>query len=191
MEARNLKRRRIDLTTIAYIVDYIDEFSALCSTDFDYTIATIQTSRKMTKAELNMVSKIRRRIKNRESARVSRQGKRDGVDELESKVQQHQRKNNELQISLAETQAINASLKNELGFMTKTIMSNPHLYKLYTKVSESNKIINIRETQEIPKDDVFIKEEQGGEIVEGEVVEEKERYPPAIHNVIDIDSILL
>src|SRR6267378_4217017 len=111
MAARSLKRKReeIDLTTVP----------------------NIQASREMTSAELNIFPKIRRRIKNRESARASRQSKRDGVEDSEKKIQDIAKENADLMSDIAHLRTMNLLLIKENVFMKQMIVSNPYLCRLF------------------------------------------------------------
>lgn len=105
METRKRKRQReviesIDPSEIADITDYEDELTTKTAEEFDYIIETIKDTRGMNYDELELVNKIRKKIKHRDDSRMRRKYKKEYVDGLKERVKELEEENKELREQL-------------------------------------------------------------------------------------------
>jgi hypothetical protein len=135
---RAKKRPRIDMednmpdpSSIKNLKTIAEKLAALDSDSFQEYVDRLESVRKLTSAELNEVKKIRRRIHNRESARKSRQEKREWTDDLDEKIKALTDQLHQTKLEVASLAAENQSLRNEIAFSYHLIANNPVLSQLY------------------------------------------------------------
>jgi len=107
------------------IVDSVD------STAFESFVTELKNFRQLTGAEEAMVKRVTKKIKNRESARKSRQAKKDHNADLESKVNDLSDQNQDLKLQMAALESENRTIRNEITFAETLITQHPFLSKLY------------------------------------------------------------
>lgn len=98
-----------------------DQLLVMSSDEFEHIVDQIVAHRPLTVEEKNLVKRQRRLIKNRESAQASRQRKKDYVGDLESKVESLVVGNARLKEDYASLLTENASLKNEVEFLSQLV----------------------------------------------------------------------
>lgn len=140
---RARKRPRIELETpdprlITNVKHHVDELTALDSEHFDEFVSRLEASRKVSAAEHSELKKMKRRIHNRESARRSRQDKRDHAGHLEEQVRHLADQLAEMRLEVATLQAANSQLKNEIEFSSQLIRSSPVLSQLFADLREKH-----------------------------------------------------
>jgi len=140
---RGKKRPRIEIdapdpATVKNIKTIADKLTALDSETFQEYISRLESLRKLTSAEQNEIKKMKRRINNRESARKSRQEKRDFTDHLDEKIRLLTDQLHQTKLEMASLAAENMSLKNEIAFSYNLIAANPVLRQLYADLKEKH-----------------------------------------------------
>jgi len=133
---RARKRPRLEMAMpdprrVMNVKAHVDELTALDSDTFDQFVAALEQVRKLSSAELSELKKMKRRIHNRESARRSRQDKRDHTGLLEDQVRQLADQLNEMRLEVASLHAANSQLQSEIAFSTQLIRSSPVLSQLF------------------------------------------------------------
>jgi len=135
---RAKKRPRIDMeddmpepSSVKNLKTITEKLAALDSDAFQEYVDRLESLRKLTSAELNEIKKIRRRIHNRESARKSRQEKREWTDDLDEKIKALTDQLHQTKLEVASLAAENQSLRNEIAFSYHLIANNPVLSQLY------------------------------------------------------------
>jgi len=78
---------------------------------------TIRTDLPLTKSEEKVLKRVRRKIRNKRSAKVSRQKKKSYIEGLESQVSESNGMNQELSHRITELEQQNASLKSQLSHL--------------------------------------------------------------------------
>jgi len=109
---------------------YEDALLSLDSISFDEYIEKSMISRKFSNQEQEIVKDIKRRIKNRESARKSRKIKRNKLDVLEGKVKDLKEENNNLKMEVSHLRIENNQLRNEV------VRLNSPSYSYYSNIKE-------------------------------------------------------
>eukprot|EP01122_Echinamoeba_exundans_P010040 TRINITY_DN3651_c0_g2_i1.p1 TRINITY_DN3651_c0_g2~~TRINITY_DN3651_c0_g2_i1.p1 ORF type:complete len:296 (-),score=72.65 TRINITY_DN3651_c0_g2_i1:43-930(-) len=99
--------------------------------DFDLYMAHLKTSREVTPEENAELKTIRRRIRNRESARESRSNKKEYVDRLQTRVETLKTHNKQLSLQIYGMQSENQSLKEEVIYLQDMIKKTPALENLF------------------------------------------------------------
>jgi len=130
-----------DPRLIKNVKQHVDEITALDSEHFDEFVRRLEQTRKLPASELNELKKMKRRIHNRESARRSRQDKRDTSSHLEEQVRNLTAQLNEMRLEVATLQANNSQLQNEIEFSSQLIRSSPVLSKLFAEVREKHEAL--------------------------------------------------
>jgi len=112
------------------------------STTFEAFINEIRNFRSLTTAEEALVKKLGKKIKNRESARKSRQAKKDHDAGLESLVLDLEETTQALKIQAATLESENRQIRGEITFTENLISSHPVLSKLYFGTLQNGKAFN-------------------------------------------------
>jgi hypothetical protein len=99
--------------------------------DFDLYIAHLKASRDITPEENTDLKTVRRRIRNRESARESRSNKKEYVDRLQTRVETLKTHNKQLSLQIYGMQSENQSLKEEVIYLQDMIKKTPALENLF------------------------------------------------------------
>jgi len=137
LSSRARKRPRLDdgdvpdPSTVKNVKTIAEQLTALDSDSFDDYIRCIESLRKLTSAEVAEVKKMKRRIANRESARKSRQEKREHTDLLDQQIRQLTDELHATKLEVASLTAQNLSLRSEITFSYHLIAANPVLAQLY------------------------------------------------------------
>jgi len=129
-----VKEEVIDWSIITNICHYQEELTLMNSEEFVCTIIKIERIRRLTKKESNVVKTIRRRINNRESARSSRDIKRNYQYELNDKVNALTEQVHLVKEQLCSYRATNEALKNEILYLEQLCKGDE------TDISMSNDI---------------------------------------------------
>jgi len=142
-EPRSRKRPRIEVdapepSSVKNIKSIADKLTALDSDTFEDYVNRLESLRKLSSAEQNEVKKMRRRIHNRESARKSRQDKRDHTDLLDIRIRQLTDQLHETKLEVASLASENQLLRNEIAFSYHLITNNPILSQLYADLKEKH-----------------------------------------------------
>jgi len=98
---------------------------------FESFVSELKNFRALTGAEEAMIKRVTKKIKNRESARKSRQAKKDHNADLETQVSDLDDQNNELKQTMSALESENRAIRNEITFTENLITQNPLLSKLY------------------------------------------------------------
>jgi len=116
-KGRGKKRQRCDpneSTDISAVSLTREQILSFSSEDLENYVGEITKSRPLTFAEEKELKRLRRLIKNRESAQASRQRKKCYIDELEAEVSKLKQENNILTSQVNNLYTENRSLKEEL-----------------------------------------------------------------------------
>eukprot|EP01130_Rhizamoeba_saxonica_P001883 TRINITY_DN11707_c0_g1_i1.p1 TRINITY_DN11707_c0_g1~~TRINITY_DN11707_c0_g1_i1.p1 ORF type:complete len:358 (-),score=91.25 TRINITY_DN11707_c0_g1_i1:65-1138(-) len=119
------------------VVKFEDPLSVLNSEDFDNYIVRLESVRLLNDSEKEIVKNVRRRIKNRESARKSRRNKRNKLDDLETKVDGLRKKNIDMKEEISKLKNENMQLKNEVNYLQRLVTSNPMFSNIYKQVQST------------------------------------------------------
>lgn len=127
-----------NLVKLEGVVDAVD------SNTFESFLAGLRNFRSLSSSEELFVKKVTKKIKNRESARKSRQAKKDHNADLETRVSDLVDLTQELKIvrlvslhlvhpsqQVATLESENRQIRNEISFTENLIISHPLLSKLY------------------------------------------------------------
>jgi len=141
--SRARKRPRIEMdvpepASVKNIKTISERLTALDSDTFDDFIARIEAVRKLSSAEVMEVKKMKRRIANRESARKSRQEKREHTDLLDQQIRQLTDELHATKLEVASLAAQNVSLRSEIAFSYHLIAANPVLAQLYADLKHKH-----------------------------------------------------
>jgi len=123
-----------DPRQVKHVKVHVDELTALDSETFDEFVAALEEYRKLPAGEVAELKKMKRRIHNRESARRSRQDKRDHTGQLADQVQALTDQLNEMRLEVASLEAANRELQSEIAFSSQLIRSSPVLAQLFAEV---------------------------------------------------------
>jgi len=96
------------------VKSFEDALLSLDSISFDEYIKKTMNSRSLPEEEIELVKDIKRRIKNRESARKSRNIKRSKLDNLEGKVKELKEENTSLKNEVSYLRQYNSQLQMEV-----------------------------------------------------------------------------
>lgn len=108
-----------------------EQLLVLSTEDFDSYVLHVQASRDLTNEEKSEMKTIRRRIRNRESARESRSNKKDYVERLQSRVDTLKTHNKQLSLQIHGMQSENQALKDEVVYLQDMIKRTPALENLF------------------------------------------------------------
>jgi len=126
----------------------IDEYQnilvSLDSDVFDDFVAQVTKNREqgLSNEETTVIKDIRRRIKNRESARKCRQNRKNKMGTLEEKIKYLTEDTNELQTDIAAYKRENKCLTDEVQFLQNIINSNPifsTIFQEYTNAPQEKR----------------------------------------------------
>jgi len=137
---RPKKRKRkssVDLPSPEKLLNvklYEDSLLALDSQSFDEYVEGAYLKKKFSEEEKDYFRDIRRRIKNRESARKSRKNKRTKLDTLSSQVQELTDETNNLRLDNNNLRQENFQLKNEVVYLQSVISNYNNSYESKTSV---------------------------------------------------------
>jgi len=104
---------------------------SLNSIDFEAYMLKLNKIKIYTNEEKEVIKDIRRKIKNRESARKSRLNKKNKVDDLEVKIKKLAQVTFKMKEAVSILKKENNQIKNEINFLVGMINSNPILSKIY------------------------------------------------------------
>lgn len=108
-----------------------EQLLVMCTSDFDVYMKHVTAHNDISPEELQDLKNIRRRIRNRESARESRSNKKDYVDKLQNRVETLKNHNKSLSLQIHGMQSENQSLKDEVVFLQDMIKKTPALENLF------------------------------------------------------------
>lgn len=108
-----------------------EQLLVMCTSDFDIYMKHVTAHNDISAEELQDLKNIRRRIRNRESARESRSNKKDYVDKLQNRVETLKNHNKSLSLQIHGMQSENQSLKDEVVFLQDMIKKTPALENLF------------------------------------------------------------
>jgi len=108
---------------------------ALDSISFEEYISVVEKRKtEFTPKEAAQLKDIRRKIRNRESARNSRQKKKDKLEGLQSQVNELRDHNAALREEISSLDAQKQALHNELAHIHKVISQNPQIRQLFNGI---------------------------------------------------------
>lgn len=108
-----------------------EQLLVMSTEDFDSYVQHLKNSRGLAEDEKGDFRTIRRRIRNRESARESRSNKKDYVDRLQTRVDTLKTHNKQLSIQIHGMQTENQALKEEVVYLQDMIKRTPALENLF------------------------------------------------------------
>ncbi len=108
-----------------------EQLLSFSTEDFDSYMAHLKGSRDISPEELSELKTVRRRIRNRESARESRSNKKEYVERLQSRVETLKTHNKQLSLQIYGMQSENQSLKEEVIYLQDMIKKTPALENLF------------------------------------------------------------
>jgi len=108
-----------------------DSLIFMDSISFDKFIQKLSKKKSFTSEEKELVKDLRRKIKNRESARKSRMNKKSKVEDLEKKVKKLHDSTTYLSEYVAVLKNENKQLKEEIVYLMNLIQKNPIFSKLF------------------------------------------------------------
>eukprot|EP01129_Flabellula_baltica_P008408 TRINITY_DN3336_c0_g1_i2.p1 TRINITY_DN3336_c0_g1~~TRINITY_DN3336_c0_g1_i2.p1 ORF type:complete len:211 (+),score=59.23 TRINITY_DN3336_c0_g1_i2:86-634(+) len=101
--------------------DYKDALVSLDSTEFDKYVQQLGKLNKINSDDHNILKDMRRRIKNRESARKSRESRRNKMDSLEDKVKELTNETNGLEREVACLEKEKELMLSEKSYLPKPL----------------------------------------------------------------------
>jgi len=139
--AKNLKRKRdsmtdsteIDLVTVTNIMGYREELCAKNLLQFESIVQQRQANKKLSKVEAEFFKRIRRKISNRESARISRTNKRNQIDQIEETILMMQHENAKIFDECIALKTQNICIKSDIEFMMELINGNESLRAVFAE----------------------------------------------------------
>jgi len=114
-------------------MDYKDSLVFLDSISFDKFIQKLTKKKNFSSEEKELVKDLRRKIKNRESARKSRMNKKSKVEDLEKKVKKLTDSTYNLREYIAVLKNENSKLKEEIVYLMNLIQKNPIFSNLFNE----------------------------------------------------------
>jgi hypothetical protein len=128
-------RKAVDLMLLQ------DQLVNLDSDQFHEYVSEVERGRPLSRAEQQLSRTLKRRILNRESARRSRQERKDQVGIMEERIDALARELQETKLEAAQLTATNAAMRDEIAFSRRLIRSNPVLAQLYDEVRARHEAI--------------------------------------------------
>eukprot|EP01132_Coremiostelium_polycephalum_P005275 gene5275-6568_t len=114
-----------------------DELGSMSTTEMNEYIKTASGIKELTPVEKKELKRQKRLIKNRESAHLSRQRKRERLTDLEHRVEELSTASTTLTKTLTSLENENLVLKAEVKQLVEVIQDSPVLAALFCKVSDS------------------------------------------------------
>jgi len=105
-----------------------DVLLTLSTADFDVWFNRLNHLRDLTSEEESTIRLVRRRIRNRESARDSRSNKKNYLQSLQSQVDELKNNNHDLSLQMSSLKSENAALKEEANYLQDMIKTTPGMY---------------------------------------------------------------
>jgi len=140
------KRKRdengVDAKNVSNVEDVQDYLVSLSCKEFDEFVGVMSKSRSLTSEESNLIKDIRRRIKNRESARKCRQNRRNKLETLEDKIKGLSEETQKLQQSIASLKMEGQCVQEDVSYLKGIINCNPMLssvFEEYQKAKEDDR----------------------------------------------------
>jgi len=139
-EKKSKKRKRddgrVEPKDVKNVEECQDYLVTLTCSEFDEFVKNIGKFRKMSGEETSAAKEIRRRIKNRESARKCRQNRKDKLESLEMKIKKLTEKTNKQLQDISGLKMQNDCVKNEVAFIKNMIETNPVFKKITQRLFE-------------------------------------------------------
>jgi len=133
---KRVKTTLVKLPNPETIESLKDTLVSLNSVDFeDFIQKFTENKKRLSKEERDVIKDLRRKVKNRESARKSRINKKNKVDILEKKIEILQENTDNMKEYVSVLKNENNNIKSEISYLYNLIQSNPMMKNLFAVYS--------------------------------------------------------